>query len=87
MIIKASRGFPSTRWDEPDGVPTGVGNKLCAEYVTNEVCQNRKVCRVVTTAGGSYGGLLGVVIGAVAGEYVCEWVPECSTVKTCIRWE
>ncbi len=87
MIRKASRAFPETRWDNPDGVPTGVGNKLCAEYVTNEVCQNRKVCRVVTAAGGSYGGLLGAVVGAVAGEYVCEWIPECSTVQTCIRWE
>lgn len=67
----------------------------CIQQGTEEVCNNRRVCRVACwAAGGAIGGgtgtAVGGAIGGVAGQVcseVCEMVPECRSVSVCYQYE
>lgn len=69
--------------------------KRCIQYGTEEVCNNRRICRVACwAAGGAIGGgsgtAVGGAIGGAAGQVcseVCEMVPECRTVTFCAQYE
>ena len=74
----------------------GARARVCVEYRTEQQCSNRRVCRVVcSAAGGAAGAAVGGGIGAAAGigagtqvcQEVCDFVPECSNVQVCSRYE
>lgn len=68
----------------------------CIQSGTEQVCNNRSICRVVCQgaaggAGGAIGGATGAAIGTIGGgevcSQVCEIVPECRTVSVCYQYE
>ena len=79
---------------EADSQLTGIGSCISGHMVNQ--CLNRRVCRTAcTTAGGVAGaassGGLGAAAGIAAGSQVCsevcDFVPECSDVFICDRYE
>lgn len=91
--LQTSRGPASFRPAFDRGVECRATR--CIKWGTEQVCNNRSICKIVCTAaaggvggaiGGGVGGAVGVG-GATACNEVCQTIPECRTVDVCHKYE